>query len=129
MNFTDKLSKLIKDKNLNRKKFSDLSGIPYSTIDNWYKRGYDNMSISTLRALCAFFGVTMDSMAYDNKDIAYTADHDMDFTPADAELVRKYNGLDASGRQMVNVVLDTALWQATSSMTQEKVKYVSMPPI
>lgn len=122
MNLTDKLSKLISDKNLNRKKFSDLSGIPYSTIDNWYKRGYDNMSISTLRIVCTFFGVTMDSMAYDDHDIEYTADHDMDFTPADAELVRKYNGLDASGRQMVNVVLDTALWQAESENTEKNLE-------
>ena len=119
MNLTDKLSKLISDKNLNRKKFSDLSGIPYSTIDNWYKRGYDNMSISTLRALCTFFGVTMDSMAYDNKDIAYTADQDLNLTTEDAELIRKYNGLDASGRQMVDVVLDTALWQAESENTEK----------
>ena len=50
---------------LNKHKLAELSNIPYTTITNFYKQGYDNIKLSTFRKLCDYFGVTMDSMARD----------------------------------------------------------------
>lgn len=66
MNFLSKLDLLMTDKGLNKRRLADESGIPYTTIINWYKRGYDNMSLSNFRILCDFFNVTMDSLARDD---------------------------------------------------------------
>lgn len=63
MNFLDKLDMLMLENNLNKKSLANDSGIAYTTIVNWYKRGYDNMTISIFKKLCEYFGVTMDSMA------------------------------------------------------------------
>lgn len=71
MTFLDKLDKLISNNELNKKSFSNKSNIPYTTVVNWYKRGYSNMSISIFKKLCDFFGVTMDSMAHDELEIEY----------------------------------------------------------
>lgn len=66
MNFLSKLDALMADKKLNKRRLAEESGIPYTTIINWYKRGYDNMSLSNFKILCDFFKVTMDSMARDD---------------------------------------------------------------
>ena len=66
MNFLSKLDALMSDKKLNKRRLADESGIPYTTIINWYKRGYDNMSLSNFKILCDFFNVTMDSLARDD---------------------------------------------------------------
>lgn len=77
MNLLDKIDYLIKVNCLNKRQLALKSGIPYSTIDGFYKVVYENMRITTLRALCSYFGVTMDSMAYDDREIEYVRDREM----------------------------------------------------
>ena len=69
MNFLEKLDSLLEKRNLNRRQFAIQSGIPYMTIMNWYKRSYEGMAVATLHTLCSYFGVTMDSMAFDDREI------------------------------------------------------------
>ena len=72
MTFLEKLDFLMKENNLNKHSLSELSGIPYSTITNFYKQSYENIKLSTFNKLCDYFGVTMDSMARDNvEEIEY----------------------------------------------------------
>ena len=66
MDFLSKLDLLMASKKLNKRRLADESGIPYTTIVNWYKRGYDNMALSNFKILCDFFDVTMDSLARDD---------------------------------------------------------------
>ena len=73
MNFLEKLDYLIKNGWEDKKKFAEECGIPYRTIVNWKNSGYKNMSVTTFRDLCHFLGVTMDSMAYDDKEIEYVS--------------------------------------------------------
>ena len=42
MTFLEKLEILMVNKNINKRQLSIGSGIPYSTIDNLWKTGYDN---------------------------------------------------------------------------------------
>lgn len=72
MDFLDKLEVLMNNHSIkNKKQLAAQSGIPYTTIVNWYKRGYENMTISNFKTLCNFFYVTMDSMARNDVDIEY----------------------------------------------------------
>ena len=36
------------------------SGVPYTTIDGFYKKGWDNVKLSTLLKLAAYFEVSVD---------------------------------------------------------------------
>lgn len=71
MTLSEKFSILMKRENLNKRQLSIKSSIPYSTIDNIWKRGTESMRLPTFGKLCHFFGVTMESMAYDDLDIEY----------------------------------------------------------
>lgn len=67
MTFLEKLDLLMKENDIkNIKRLAEQSGIPRSTIDAFYKQGYENIKLSTFKKLCDFFGVTMDSMGRDD---------------------------------------------------------------
>lgn len=70
MNFLEKLEMLMKQKQVNKRQLSIGSDIPYSTIDNLWKKGYDNIKLSTLKKLASFFGVTLDFLARDVIDLS-----------------------------------------------------------
>ena len=52
--------------NLNKSSLSKACDIPYTTIDGWYKKGYEGLKLTTLRKLSGFFGTSLDFWASDN---------------------------------------------------------------
>ncbi|OUM86678.1 MAG: hypothetical protein BAA01_11785 [Bacillus thermozeamaize] len=66
--FTEKLDLLMKERGLTRMALSRESGIPYTTIVNFYEKGTENIKLSTLRKLADFFGVSIDYLADDDYD-------------------------------------------------------------
>lgn len=60
MDFLDRLDSLMNARGINKNILSKESGIPYTTIDGFYKKGYENTKLSTIRKLCTYFDVTMD---------------------------------------------------------------------
>ena len=55
MGLTDKLDILMKERNINKAELARASGVPYTTIDGFYKKGSENAKLSTLKKLCAYF--------------------------------------------------------------------------
>lgn len=55
--FLEKLDYLMSQKQLNKNLLSKESSIPYTTIDGWYKKGYEGLKLSTLKKLSNFLGV------------------------------------------------------------------------
>ena len=105
MTLLEKIDYLIKKNGLNRRQLSIRSGIPASTVDNWYKRGCDSMNLSTFKKLCIFFNVDMTSMAYDeleikpyDPDVVYT-------TPHEKEVIMRYRKSDYVDRTSVDRTL------------------------
>ena len=60
MGLTDKLDILMNERNMNKADLARESGVPYTTIDGFYKKGSDNAKLSTLKKLCKYFGCTLD---------------------------------------------------------------------
>ena len=60
MNFIEKLEYMMDKKGLSKSKLSQVSGVPYTTIDGFYKKGYENIKLSTARKLSKSLGVTLD---------------------------------------------------------------------
>ena len=66
MGFTDKLDLLMNEKNINKAELARESGVPYTTIDGFYKKGADNVKLSTLKKLCAYFNCSLDYLTDDD---------------------------------------------------------------
>lgn len=66
MGLTDKLDLLMKQRNINKAELARESGVPYTTIDGFYKKGSENAKLSTLKKLCAYFNCSLDYLADDS---------------------------------------------------------------
>ena len=51
MTLIEKIDYLLKKEGLNKRQLSIKADIPYTTIDGWYKRGYENMTLDAEEAL------------------------------------------------------------------------------
>ena len=65
MGLTDKLDFLMKERNINKADLARESGVPYTTIDGFYKKGSENAKLSTLKKLCTYFNCTLDYLTDD----------------------------------------------------------------
>ena len=84
----------MKERNINKADLARESGVPYTTIDGFYKKGSENAKLSTLKKLCTYFNCTLDYLADDAVDdspttIAAHFDGD-DFTEDELEDIRAY---------------------------------------
>ena len=95
MSFIDRLEYLMKKNGIkNKSELARVSDIPYTTIDGFYKKGSDNIKLSTLRKLSKCLHCSLDYLTEDSDIIQpYTAaahfDGD-DFTPDEWEEIEKF---------------------------------------
>ena len=107
MDFLQKLDFLMDKYGLNKLTLSQNSGIPYSTVVGWYKKGYEGLKLTTLRKLSDYFNTVLDYWV--NED-----EIDTNYWKADGFIVngdemghiQKYRLLDPYGKEAVNGVLD-----------------------
>ena len=103
MGLTDKLDMLMNERHINKAELARESGIPYTTIDGFYKKGSENAKLSTLKKLCAYFGCTLDYLADDNIEgscISTIAAHKdgENFTPEELQKIEEYKKLLLAAR-------------------------------
>ena len=108
MDFIQKLNYLMNRYNLNKHTLSQNSDIPYTTIDGWYKKGYDGLKLTTLRKLSEYFNTTLDYWVLDQvndpnygKSCGFVVEYD------EMEHIKKYRVLDEHGKEAVDGLLDT----------------------
>lgn len=68
MSFTEKLDRLMLERHINKSTLSKEAGIPYTTIDGFYKKGNDNIKLSTLKKLASYFNCSLDFLVDDEND-------------------------------------------------------------
>lgn len=97
MTLTDKLDFLMKEMGINKMELSRGSGIPYTTIVNFYEKGAENVKLSTLRKLADYFNCSLDYLVDDSvteKNFMPTtiaAHHDgEEFTEEELEEIEKF---------------------------------------
>lgn len=105
MDFLEKLNNLMEQSNLNKSTLSKACDIPYTTIDNWYKRGYEGLKLTTLRKLADYFGTSLD----------YWATEDKELSAETSEVLRKVRNMSDSEVKAVLAFVDTL-----NKMNQEK---------
>ena len=93
MGFTDKLDLLMKEKKINKAELARESGVPYTTIDVFYKKGSDNVKLSTLKKLCTYFNCSLDYLADDTINDPQTIAAHFDgeeFTPEELNKIEEF---------------------------------------
>ena len=120
MNFLEKLDFLMERFNLTKTTLSQRSGIPYTTIDAWYKKGYEGLKLTTLRKLSSYFNTTLDYWILDEiTDPNYGKSSGFKVEYTEMEYIKKYRFLDHHGKDMVDTVLIKE-YERCQSSKQEK---------
>lgn len=110
MNFLDKLDHLMDEAGLNKNTLSHASGIPYTTIDGWYKKGYSNAKLSSLQRIADYFHTTLDYLIRDDiSDENFGKRSTFEVSYEEKMLIKKYRELDAHGKESVHLILDHEL--------------------
>ncbi len=97
MDFLDKLNDLMEKNHLNKSTLSKACHIPYTTIDGWYKKGYEGLKLTTLRKLANFFGTSLDYWASENNEL----------TTEKAEILKKIQKMSNSDVRAVLAFVNT----------------------
>lgn len=66
MHLLENLTILMKQKNINRTELAREIGIAPSTVNSWYNRSYENISLKTLLKLSKFFNKTIEELVHGN---------------------------------------------------------------
>lgn len=105
--FLDMFDKLLKENNLNKRQFALKSGIPYTTVDGFYKKGYENIRLTTLRKIADFFNVSLDYLVFGNE----------------SNLINnKYDKLNALGKAKSDEYIE--MLSENPKYTQEEIKSI-----
>lgn len=126
MNFLEKLDFLMARFSLNKRTLSINSDIPYTTIDNWYKRGYEGLKLPTLRKLAEYFNTTLDYWILDEiTDPNYGKSSGFKVEYNEMEHIKKYRFISThspDGSNVVDTVLDREYAIAEKLKAQEDAK-------
>lgn len=103
MNFLEKLDNLMREHDLNKSSLSKSCGILYTTIDGWYKKGCEDIRLSTLKKLASYFNTSLDYWAYDENDENIKLSNDRQ------KFIENIFQLDDSKFQIVNRIVNSVL--------------------
>lgn len=110
MGLLEKLDQLMLEHGLNKNTLAQYSGVPYTTIDGLYKKGYENMKLSTLKKLCAYFDVTLDYLAKDDVEKAksdYPLEPEKNLSEREKEILTIYRSLNRDGQDLALATMRT----------------------
>ena len=96
MDFLNRLRSLMEKYNDNNSTLAKKSGIPYTTIDGLFKRGWEKAQTSTIMRICDYYNVPIDYMVYGTEKLS-----------TDALIVAaKYDAISDYGKAIINCVLE-----------------------
>lgn len=124
MDFLEKLDFLMDRFGLTKTTLSQKSGIPYTTIDAWYKKGYEGLKLTTLRKLAQYFNTSLDYWFLDEiTDPNYGRSHGFEVEYDEMEHIKKYRFISEhspEGAKTVDMVLSREFYIAKQLTEQSK---------
>lgn len=101
MDFLEKVSLLMQEEKLNKHTLSEACGIPYTTIDGWFKKGYEGAKVSTLIKLADYFDVELDFLVRPSiQDRNYGRQMES-LNSDETELIKLYRSFNETGKGLL----------------------------
>ena len=98
MRLLENLTYLMQEKNLNRTELAKEIGIAPSTINSWYNKNIDNISLSTLIKLSGYFNISMEELINGNPAQTVVFD-ELEYTSSELKIIRKFGDFIKENRQ------------------------------
>lgn len=115
--FGDNLKKARKHKGMTQKELAKQLGISDNGISNWEK-GVSRPDIDQVARLCSILGI--------NPNELITSDIVQDvITPAEKNLIKKYNQLDLYGKKAIETLLNIEYERCVSEQFKTQIKFAA----
>ena len=89
MDFLNNLEELMRLNDINRSELARGIGLSTSTVNSWFNRSYENISLKTLKKLSIYFGVTMEELVYGKNENKLTFNSNQ-FTTEQLDRINEY---------------------------------------
>lgn len=107
MDFLEKINSLMSSNNLNKSTLSKACDIPYTTVDGWYKRGYEGLKLPTLKKLSNYFDISLDFWADDEIiDPIPQKNNNLAISKKEFEFLKSYHNLDSEVQCIITQLID-----------------------
>lgn len=95
MNVEERLKKLILANYKSIRAFTVAAGIPYSTVDNIFKRGIGGTAVTTVVRICDLLGITVEGITH---GLIEPKENNAVLTPAQTALLDNFDQLNEEGQ-------------------------------
>lgn len=89
MEFLRNLEHLMSSYNMNRSELARACCLSTSTVNSWWNRGFENISLQTLLKLSGFFNCTIEELVHGTPDEAFVFTSN-EYTKEELELIQLY---------------------------------------
>ena len=101
MDFLEKVNLLMQERKLNKHTLSEACGIPYTTIDAWFKKGYEGAKVSTIIKLADYFSVELDYLVRPSITDRNYGRQIENIGADEKELLSLYRSMNETGRSLL----------------------------
>ena len=104
----EKINEIRKERKMDLATLAELSGVPYGTLSKITAGITKDPKLETVKSIARTLGVTID--VFDDAPSRQQAeDSDLQFTPEEKNLIKKYRGLDTHGKKAVDWIAEHEL--------------------
>ena len=119
MSVAKRLKKYMEANGYSKADLSRMSSIPYTTIDGLFKKGDENVKLSTLKKLAGIIGCTLDELVYSEEELAKGSTV---FAEEEIQVIKKYRQLDADGKRNIDRQIDFELFRMNKEADEPEEK-------
>lgn len=89
MEFLQNLERLMYSYNMNRSELARACGLSTSTVNSWWNRGCENISLQTLLKLSKCFNCSLEELVHGEPELSFTYTTN-EFTKRELRLIKLY---------------------------------------
>ena len=119
MSVAKRLKKYMETNGYRKADLYRMSSIPYTTIDGLFKKGDENVKLSTLKKLAGIIGCTLDELVYSEEELAKGSTV---FAEEEIQVIKKYRQLDADGKRNMDRQIDFELFRMNKEADEPEEK-------
>lgn len=97
MNLLENLNKLMEQNKLNRRELAKAVGLPPSTINSWYNRGCENVTLKVLLKIATYFNITIEELV-NNKPVQIITFDSNEFSFVELKAIYEFSNFLKSKR-------------------------------
>lgn len=91
MRLLENLTILMKKNGINRTQLAKEIGVAPSTVNSWFNRNCDNITLSTLLKLSKYFSITMEELINGVPNINNITFNCIEFSANELEIIKKFS--------------------------------------